>query len=211
MKVFVCVTDAQSFQRTGWPFCCADLDSRRLNTSPPTEHSRHTPQSAKPPQNWPFGCIMRTPFVVRPSISTLSCHLVAFSYEFIPKQINDCADRTDRNAKNRCGSNLRPRKCSDSNRNQLHKCWPRVSHFVSLKFDRRNVKLCSASLWHLFCRRAAYPWPQNRWAIRMNDRSVKRENCIQLQRTHCDGVSVEIMNKYLPETYPCWCLLCIRR
>ena len=64
---------------TGWPFCCADLDSRKLKTSPPNDVSRHKPHFALPPQNLPFGCIMRTPFVVRPSISTLSCHFVAFS------------------------------------------------------------------------------------------------------------------------------------
>lgn len=66
---------------TGWPFCCADRHSLRLNTSPPTDVSRHSPHSADPPQNWPLGCMIRTPFVVRPSISTLSCHLVAFSWK----------------------------------------------------------------------------------------------------------------------------------
>lgn len=72
---------------TGWPFCCADLDSRRLKTSPPKDVSRHNPHFAVPPQNFPLGCIIKTPFVVRPSISTLSCHFVAFSCENWKKKI----------------------------------------------------------------------------------------------------------------------------
>lgn len=79
--------------RTGSPFCCADLDSRRLKTSPPTEHSRHgvVPGfSVLPPTNSPFGCIIKMPFVVRPSISTLSCHFVAFSYHAKSKWKREC-------------------------------------------------------------------------------------------------------------------------
>lgn len=71
------------FLLTGWPFCCADLDSLKLKTSPPKDVSRHKPHFAVPPQNFPFGCIIRTPFVVSPSISTLSCHFVAFSFFFV--------------------------------------------------------------------------------------------------------------------------------
>lgn len=71
-------------ERTGSPFCCAERDSRRLNTSPPTEHSRHgvVPGfSVLLPAKSPFGCITNIPFVVKPSIvtSTWSCHFVAFS------------------------------------------------------------------------------------------------------------------------------------
>jgi hypothetical protein len=61
------------------PFCWAERDSRMENTPPPTDTSRHRPHFASPPQKGPRGCMMRTPFVVRPSISRFSCHFVAFS------------------------------------------------------------------------------------------------------------------------------------
>lgn len=62
-------------------FCCAERLSRKEKTAPPTEVSRHGPQVALPPQKSPRGCIMSTPFVVNPSISWFSVHLVAFSYK----------------------------------------------------------------------------------------------------------------------------------
>lgn len=68
-------------RRSVYTFCCADRLSRKENTAPPTEVSRQGPQVALPPQKSPLGCIMRTPFVVRPSISWFSVHFVAFSYK----------------------------------------------------------------------------------------------------------------------------------
>ena len=64
---------------TTTPFCWAERDSRMEKTPPPTDTSRHMPHFASPPQKEPRGCMMRTPFVVRPSISRFSCHFVAFS------------------------------------------------------------------------------------------------------------------------------------
>jgi len=64
---------------TTTPFCWAERDSRIEKTPPPTDTSRHMPHFASPPQKDPRGCMMRTPFVVRPSISRFSCHFVAFS------------------------------------------------------------------------------------------------------------------------------------
>jgi hypothetical protein len=49
-------------------------------TPPPTDTSRHCPDFASPPKKEPRGCMMRTPFVVRASISPFSCHFAAFFY-----------------------------------------------------------------------------------------------------------------------------------
>lgn len=65
---------------TTCPFRCADLDSLSACTPPPTDVSSQQLHFASPPQKLPFGCIMRTPFVVRPSISyPFSRHFEAFS------------------------------------------------------------------------------------------------------------------------------------
>jgi hypothetical protein len=66
---------------TTCPFCWAERVSRMEKTPPPTETSRHRPDFASPPQKEPCGCMMRTPFVVRLSISWFSCHFVALSYK----------------------------------------------------------------------------------------------------------------------------------
>lgn len=64
---------------TIFPLCWADLVSRRLNTFPHTDISRHTPglESSVNPLR---GCITRTPFVVSPSICPSDVfHFAAFS------------------------------------------------------------------------------------------------------------------------------------
>jgi hypothetical protein len=73
------ISSQYEWRLTTSPFCWAERDSRKEKTPPPTDTSRHRPDFASPPQNDPRGCIMRTPFVVRPSISRFSCHFVAFS------------------------------------------------------------------------------------------------------------------------------------
>ena len=74
---------------TTTPFCWAERDSRMEKTPPPTDTSRHMPHFASPPQKDPRGCMMRTPFVVRPSISRFSCHFVAFSCKEEVQDYND--------------------------------------------------------------------------------------------------------------------------
>lgn len=81
IKVPSCRTFVSS--STFWPFCWADRDSLVVNTPPPTDVSSQYLHFASPPQNVPLGCIIRTPFVVSPSISLpFSCHLFAFSYKY---------------------------------------------------------------------------------------------------------------------------------
>ena len=56
-------------------------DSLRLKTAPHTLTSIHSPTELSSAMKPSVGCIIKTPFVVTPSISPLSFfHLVAFSY-----------------------------------------------------------------------------------------------------------------------------------
>ena len=68
--------------RTGLLCCGTDLDSRSAYIPPPTDTSRQTPPPLAPTPNCVRGCMMRTPFVIKPSISEPFCHLVAFSYRY---------------------------------------------------------------------------------------------------------------------------------
>lgn len=151
---------------TGWPFCCADLDSLRLNISPPTEHSRHKRFS-----ELVFGCIIKTPFVVRPSISILSCHFVAFSCQWQNRNYENGAFVM------RLKVHSPLRIYSGWSRNQLHRSGRDCHHFDRLKCDKRIGKLCSAWLLHLFCRRVMCPWQQSQWEIRMIDQSETKWIC----------------------------------
>lgn len=66
---------------TASPFWCASQRCRMEKIPPPTDTSSHRPDFASPPQKEPRGCMMRTPFVVRASISSFSFHFAAFFYE----------------------------------------------------------------------------------------------------------------------------------
>lgn len=145
--------------RTGWPFCCAERDSRRLKTSPPTEHSRHRPHLALPPQNEPLGCIIKTPLVVRPSISTLSCHFVAFSCK---QQWSSLAWEFHKEF----GTvYLRPRIYFCSNQIRRQRFLPWRAHIDSPKCGTQNEKSCSALPSHPSYHRATCPLQRNQWAI----------------------------------------------
>lgn len=156
-----------SYTLTGWPFCWADRDSLKLNTSPPTEHSRQQPHLPLPPQNWPFGCMISTPFVVSPSISTLSCHLVAFSCRLSHPII------FKHKTPFRLNIDLRPRICSDWSRIRPHRCGRFSTRCDRRECDRRIAISCSASLWCPFCRREACPSPQSQWATRTSGRPAE--------------------------------------
>lgn len=132
---------------TCFPFCCADLDSLKLNISPPTEHSRHTPHLALPPQNWPFGCMIRTPFVVRPSISTLSCHFVAFSWNQTDNLVSSTLEKN-------CNGQSSTEKRKEKNRAAFLTVWRPIHLKVWLSMHAS--KACGPTNWNsdhilLFC------------------------------------------------------------
>jgi hypothetical protein len=64
-----------------FPFWGADLDSRIVYKPPLTETSRHGRGLAFPLTKLPLTWRSNTPFVVSPSITPLSSHLVAFSWK----------------------------------------------------------------------------------------------------------------------------------
>ncbi|MPC20781.1 hypothetical protein E2C01_013739 [Portunus trituberculatus] len=85
----------QQTSRVTWHHTGADRDSRSAYTPPPTDTSLQMPGLASPPQNWVGGCMMSTPLVVRPSISPLFCHLVAFSCGRKPSHLMSPLKKTD--------------------------------------------------------------------------------------------------------------------